>query len=255
MAGEDISTEALCRCLDRYLWASDFVDGNDVIEVGCGTGPGLGYLLGHAKTLLAGDISPAMVDRARDHYGDRVDIHQIQAEAMPFPDNSADVIIIFEALYMLSSADKFISECRRILRPGGTVLISNVNKDLYDFNPCLHSTVYHGVVELAKLFDAYGFQTKFWGSTPLSSINLRQRLLRPVKKFAVSVNMIPKTMAGKRFLKRFIFGRLVTMPAEITNDMLANMKETIVSVVSRTAISEIAPCREFKVIYCAATME
>lgn len=252
MAGEDISVEALCRVMDRYCWAGDFVDGMDTIEVGCGTGPGLGYLLGRAKTLRAGDVSWEMLRRVLDHYGERVDVRQMHAEEMPFADNSADVVIVFEALYFLLSAERFIAECWRVLRPGGVVLVSNPNKDLYDFNPSAYSSVYHGVVELADIFGAQGFRTQFWGSTPLASVGIKQKLLRPVKKIAVSLDMIPQTMAGKRFLKRLIFGRLVAMPAEITDSMLSDMKERILSVVCRTQLSEVAPCRDFKVIYCAA---
>ena len=135
MAGEEISPEQLFRMCNRYYWASEFTKGKDVIEVACGTGPGLGYLAEHSRSLRSGDYSQAMVDQVTGHYGDRVDCRQFDAQTMPYVDNTADVILIFEALYYVPSAENFVEECKRILRPGGVVLVSNANSDLFDFNP------------------------------------------------------------------------------------------------------------------------
>ena len=76
MAGEAISAEQLFRQCNRYYWAGAFVEARDAIEVGCGAGPGLGYLAGLARSLRAGDYSQAMVDRGRAHYGDRLEFIQ-----------------------------------------------------------------------------------------------------------------------------------------------------------------------------------
>ena len=244
MAGEEISAEQLQRLTDRYYWAGTFADGKDVIEVACGTGPGLGYLRNRGKSLRAGDFSRTMVNRVLGHYGDHIDVRQFPAEEMPFPDSSADVILILEALYYLCSAERFVSECQRVLRPGGVVLVANANKDLFDFNPSPHSRVYHGVVELARLFGDQGFRTEFWGSTPVAKLGLRQKLLRPGKKIAVALKLIPKSMSGKRLLKRLVFGQLVRMPAEITGE--SSM------IVAPTALPATEPSLDFKVIFCAA---
>lgn len=77
-------------------------------------------------------------------------MRQFDAQNMPHADNSMDVIIIFEAIYYLPSAERFVSECKRVLRDGGRVLVVTANKDLYDFNPSPHSYKYYGVIELKK---------------------------------------------------------------------------------------------------------
>lgn len=246
MAGEEISSEQLFRMVNRYVWASRYAAGKDTIEVACGTGPGLGYLAKISKSLRAGDYSQTIVDRTTRHYGDRVEILQFDAQNMPYEDNSADVIIIFEALYYIPDAEAFVRECKRVLRPGGHVLVSNANPDLYDFNPSPYSYVYHGVRELGHLFGSAGFSTEFWGSTPLAKVGLKQRLLRPVKKLVVSSGLMPKSMAGKRLLKRLVFGNPVLMPAELTADMAEH--EVSVSLPAGKA------CDGFKVIYCAAAL-
>lgn len=102
-----------------------------------------------------------------------------------------------------------------MLRPGGKVLIATANKDLYDFNPSPHSNKYYGVAELNDLFARHGFKTEFFGYMPVGDVSMRQRVLRPVKKLAVMLGFMPKSMAGKKFFKKIVFGELVRMPVEI----------------------------------------
>lgn len=246
LSGEEVSREQVSRVCNRYYWAEQFTAGKDVLEVACGTGPGLGYLASTARSLIASDLTPSIVARAKAHYGDRVRIEVGDATATGLPDHSLDVIIIFEALYYIPDANKFVAECKRLLRPGGTVLVSNANKDLFDFNPSPHSCVYHGVVELGQLFGAHGFATSFWGSTPIAQVSLTQRIARPIKALVVKFNLMPRTMGGKRLLKRLIFGKPVGMPAEISADMAE--REVPTSLHSGVADTG------HKVIYCKATL-
>lgn len=246
VAGEEISREQLDRLCNRYYWASQFVGDKDVIEVACGTGPGLGYLEQFVKSLRSGDFSKTMVEHVTRHYGKRICCEQFDAQKMPFADNSADVIIIFEALYYIPSAVSFVKECKRILRPGGRVLVSNANPDLFDFNPSPHSFTYHGVTGLTELFNENGFTTNFFGGTPLEKISPKQRMLRPIKKLVVDLGLMPKSMAGKRWLKRLVFGAPVLMPEEITAGMAEKQMPT--------KIDPGKPNPNFKVIYCEARL-
>jgi SAM-dependent methyltransferase len=244
IAGDKISQEQLERLCHRYFWAGIYCVGKDVVEAACGSGPGLGHLVKVAKSLRAGDYTPSTLKWAEDHYGSRVPLQVFDAQEMPYPDRSADVVILFEALYYLASTDKFVQECKRILRPGGVVLIANANKDLYDFNPSPHSYTYHGVVELEQLFSSHGFSVECFGFLPVTEVSLRQKVLRPVKKAAVSLGLVPKTTGGKKWLKRVVFGKMVRMPEEI--------QEGMVSYKAPTSLPLNWPDRTHKVIYCAA---
>lgn len=246
MAGDKISSEQLFRLANRYYWAGTFAQDKDVLEVACGTGPGLGYLNGVSKSVAAGDFSQEIVDIAKSHYGDHVEIKQFDAQDLPYQDDSLDIVIIFEALYYIPSAEKFVSECKRVLRSGGYVLVSNANKDLFDFNPSPHSFTYHGVKELDQLFSNSGFDTKFWGSTPVAQISRKQKILRPIKKIIVNSGLMPKSMVGKAFLKRLIFGNLVEMPTEIN--------ENTSPIEKLCEISSSIKNTDYKVIYCAARL-
>lgn len=249
LAGDEVSDEQVQRVCARYSWALSYVSHNsDVLEIACGTGPGLGLLKSAARSLVAGDISDAILERARTHYGNRVDIRVMNAESLPFADHSLDVIIIFEALYYVPDAVRFARECARVLRPGGVVLVSNANKDLFDFNPSPHSHCYHGVVELGRLFGAHGFETHFWGDLPLATVSWRQKLLRPIKRTVVSLGLMPRSMAGKRLLKRLVFGEMRAFPAEITTDMVATSP-------TLRPLPAGQPDSGHKVILCAATLK
>ena len=79
----------------------------------------VGYLAGIARSLDAGDYSEEILDIARRHYGERISLRQFDAQDMPFEDKSKDVIILFEAIYYIPDAAKFVKECARVLRSEG----------------------------------------------------------------------------------------------------------------------------------------
>ena len=56
------------------------------------------------------------------------------------------------------------------------------------------------------MFARHGFKTEFFGDTPLDEVSILQKVLRPVKKFVVDFGLMPKSMAGKKFLKKIVFG-------------------------------------------------
>lgn len=247
IAGDSVTREQVKRLCNRYYWAGQFCTGYDIVEVACGTGQGLGYLDSLGQSFEAGDYDHNILSIAQRYYGERIRLTQFDAQDMPFENNSKDVIVLFEAIYYLPDAAKFVNECVRILRPGGRLLIATANKDLYDFNPSPQSYRYYGVVELRDLIETCSFAAEFYGDTPVGETSLLQRVLRPVKKVAVALHLMPKTMAAKKLIKRIVFGKLVKMPAEITSETA--------EYVPPTPIPADVPDKKHKVIYCAATLD
>jgi len=247
LAGDQVSQEQVERMSHRYWWASELSRGKVVLEAACGTGQGLGLLGDVASALFAGDFSLPMLRIAGRHYGRGARLVQLDAQRLPFAQHSLDVVILLEALYYLPSAASFVAECRRVLRAGGKVLTATANKDLFDFSPSAFSHTYYGVVELHQLFYDHGFSVECFGAWPVRQVSLRQRLTRPIKKAAVRLRLIPRTMAGKKWLKRLVFGRLVDMPPELRSGNGASHLPV--------PLPAAVPDRLHKVIYCAATLD
>lgn len=246
IAGEEVSQEQVDRMVHRYCWAASYCSGKDVIEVACGSGQGLGHLGKVARSLRAGDVSPALVSTVKRIYGEGFPVQVLDAHHLPFPDRSADVILLFEAIYYLRSPDDFLVECARVLRPGGKVLVATANKDLYDFNPSPHSHFYFGAADLPGLFARHDFSVRLFGDTPIEAVSIRQRILRPLKKLAVSLNLMPRTMSAKRILKRLVFGQMVSMPERL--------EIPPGEVFEGPEIPAGEPDRRHKVILCEATL-
>ena len=81
----------------------------------------------------------------------------------------------------------------------------------------------------------------------MKAVSWRQRVLRPIKKLAVTLNLMPKTMVGKKLLKRLVFGSLVPMPKEITEETCEFAPPKPIANDRRDKVH--------KVIYCAATLK
>lgn len=233
------------RFHQRYIWAGSIGAGHDVLEMACGTGPGLGHLQAVSKRFAAGDIDESVLDHARRHYGNRVDLRRFDASSTPFPDASFDVVILFEAIYYIPDVEALLREVRRLLRPGGRFLLATANKDLFDFNPSPYSQRYYNPPELKDLLARHCFDAEFYAGSPVGADGPRQQLVRGVKKLAVALRLIPNSMNGKRLLKRLVFGKLVPMPLELAvNDATYQ---------APVPIPPDQPDTRHQVIYCIAT--
>jgi ubiquinone/menaquinone biosynthesis C-methylase UbiE len=90
-----------------------------------------------------GGLSLGLIRQAQAHYQGRIPLAQFDAETLPFREQSFDVVILHQAIYYLSSPQRFIAESRRVLRGNGDVLlIGTVNPQWPDFNPSPMSTRY-----------------------------------------------------------------------------------------------------------------
>jgi SAM-dependent methyltransferase len=245
-ADEKVSQEQIQRLCNRYYWAGDHCRDKDVVELACGTGQSAGYLNELSKSYVAGDISDKVLNIAKHHYKDRINFIEVDAHNLPFDNNSKDVIILFEAIYYLKDVGKFLNECKRVLKKNGKLLIVTANKDLCDFHPSKYAVKYYGVTELNELFIKHGFNVEFFGDTPFSGVSLKQKILRPVKKIVIGLNLLPKSNAGKRILKKIVFGNLVNMPREITKDTT--------EIIKPTKLNSDKKDTEHKVIFSSATV-
>lgn len=109
--------------------------GEAVLDVGCGTGTLLmaaADRVGSAGVLRGVEPSPEMLARARAKAEDRhpdLEFTQASADALPFPDGSFDVVFCTMVLHHLPDEIQgtALTEMRRVLRPGGRVVIADLD--------------------------------------------------------------------------------------------------------------------------------
>lgn len=117
----------------RYLWASLVVAGKEVLDAGCGLGYGTEILASAGASRVAGiDIDAEAVSEAQQRLnGLARAIHGGDIRELEFEDDSFDVVVCFETIEHLEEAERAFLEFRRVLRPGGLLLVSSPNPDVY----------------------------------------------------------------------------------------------------------------------------
>jgi SAM-dependent methyltransferase len=121
--------DRLCIALYADTLAGVDVAGADVLEVGSGRGGGASFVSRYLgpRTTTGLDFSRAAVDLARRHRtGPGLRFVHGDAQAMPFPDASFDVVLNVESSHCYASMDRFLAEVRRVLRPGGTFALADL---------------------------------------------------------------------------------------------------------------------------------
>lgn len=217
MPGNKATEENLEMLYTRYKWASQFVKDKDVLEVGCGGGQGLGYLAQKARRVVGGDVDEEILKYPQDYYQNRIEIKAFGAEEIPFPDNSFDVILLFETIYYLENPERFLNESRRVLRDNGLILICQANPERPGFNKSPFTFKYFSAHEFKQFFQ--GFQTEVFGAFKTEEENLKGRIVSFIRNIAVKFHLIPRTMKWKGRLKRLFFGKLKEMPYEVKEGM------------------------------------
>lgn len=105
--------------------------GARLLELGFGSG----YLLEDAATsfpdarLFGLELSDAMIQHVRASLGSRVSLLRGDMEALPFPDDAFDVVATCFTLYFMRDPDSALREMRRVLKPGGKVVVATIAPD------------------------------------------------------------------------------------------------------------------------------
>lgn len=121
--------------------------GTRLLDVACGTGAFLEAVAdAHPDTALAGiDLSPEMLAVARKRLPTRTALQVASADALPFPEGRFDVVVTTNAFHFFRAPDAALGEMRRVLRPGGGLVVTDWCDDYLTCRIC---------DRLLRLFDA-----------------------------------------------------------------------------------------------------
>ena len=134
--------------------------GRDVLEAGCGEGYGADLIADVAASVIGLDYDESAVAHVRARYP-RVDMRHGNLANLPLPDGSVDVVVNFQVIEHLWDQGQFVSECARVLRPGGVLLMSTPNR--ITFSPGRDTPVnpFHtrelNAAEMTELLESAGF--------------------------------------------------------------------------------------------------
>jgi arsenite methyltransferase len=104
-----------------------------VLDLGCGAGTDLliaAQMVGPGGRAIGVDMTPAMLDRARDSAAEmglaNVELHESLIESLPLEDASVDVVISNGVIDLVPDKDAVFAEIDRVLRPGGRLQVADV---------------------------------------------------------------------------------------------------------------------------------
>jgi demethylmenaquinone methyltransferase/2-methoxy-6-polyprenyl-1,4-benzoquinol methylase len=148
----DLMSLGVHRLWKRYtIDCSGVRSGHKVLDLAGGTGDltaKFSRIVGESGQVVLADINDAMLKVGRDKLRDKgivgnVEYVQANAEALPFPDNSFDIITIAFGLRNVTDKDKALASMYRVLKPGGRLLVLEFSKPTNEM--------------LNKIYDMYSF--------------------------------------------------------------------------------------------------
>ncbi|GGQ46116.1 class I SAM-dependent methyltransferase [Streptomyces mutabilis] len=101
------------------------VAGRRVLDAGCGSGPLTAALRDRGATVTGIDASAGMLALARRRLGDDVALHVADlSDRLPIDDGAFDDVVASLVLHYLEDWGPTLTELRRVLRPGGRLIVS-----------------------------------------------------------------------------------------------------------------------------------
>jgi SAM-dependent methyltransferase len=147
---------------DGALWAAlrELApwSGADVLDVGCGDGFHLPRFAAEARSVVGVEPYPPLVERARRRVGEAATVLLAGAADLPLPDASVDVVHARTAYFFGPGCEPGLAEARRVLRPGGTIAIVDLDATVAPYGDWMRADIPHyDPAAVERFFDRQGF--------------------------------------------------------------------------------------------------
>ncbi len=215
--GINFTRETLEIIRFRYDFASLYIKGKAVLEIGSSTGLGLKYLSRKAATVVGGEFSEENIRLCRELHGTKVTVVRMDAHRLPYPDCSFDVIVALAMVYCLRM-DEFLAEATRVLRPNGLLLFCMSNKDVSGFVPAPYTEKYYSVPDLSNILRKAGFVPSFFGAFKAAGGSIFMSRARGIIKLLAKglAHSIPGGKTVWLRIRRKTLGETFPLPNDIS---------------------------------------
>lgn len=152
------------RSFRKEAWKKIFVEnwpqgGNDVLDLGCGPGF-FSILLAEMGMQVTGiDCAENMVALARENarkWDVSAEFLLMECEKLCFPENSFDVIVSRNVTWTMQIPETVYQSCRKLLRPGGKLMVFDANWYRHLLDPELAAEVRKRYKQCIKIYgDAF----------------------------------------------------------------------------------------------------
>ncbi len=157
--------------LHRYMLARHLCRDRHVLDIASGEGYGSAMLAQVAASVIGVEVAAEVVAHAAANYRQaNLSYRAGDARQIPLDDASVDVVVSFETIEHFAAHDRFLAEIRRVLRPGGLLIISTPDRDSY--SPADQPANPHHALELTRSEFAGLLQANFghvqtWWQRPM----------------------------------------------------------------------------------------
>jgi len=128
----EVNDDLWAEHIARYAFASRYAAGRRILDLGCGTGYGIGELAVAGRFAVGIDPADPAIAYARAHYASpHAGFLRASADALPFAAGAFDLITAFEVIEHLHHWRDLLRETRRVTHPHGLFLVSTPNRLYY----------------------------------------------------------------------------------------------------------------------------
>lgn len=218
MPQDSWSFQLLQASISRYVFSSQFVEGRLALDIGCGIGYGASYLKRKGANKVVGcDYSEDAITFAMARYKQEgLHFVRLDAQQLPFPTASFDVVISLEVIEHLKGWQIFPAECNRVLKEGGIFICSTPNREFSSFGRGEPLSSYHvkefSINEFRELLSKHFEQITLYGIEPQSKRD--ERMQRLVVKAKSKIFSAPEAEKIINFVTKFVFRKYRLMKLE-----------------------------------------